>query len=81
LAASGKRDDARAAYQAALAKLDAKTPYRTYVQVKLDSLGGPTAAAGAAITTLPTPGVPTTPAAAPAAPAAPPAAAPAPKKP
>ena len=81
LAASGKRDDARAAYQAALAKLDAKTPYRTYVQVKLDSLGGPTAAAGAAITTLPTPGVPTAPAAAPAAPAAPPAAAPAPKKP
>jgi len=81
LAASGKRDDARAAYQAALAKLDAKTPYRNYVQVKLDSLGGPTAAAGAAIVTLPTPGAPATPATAPAGPAAPPAAAPAPKKP
>ncbi len=46
LAAAGKREEARAAYQAALAKLDTKTPYRNYVQVKLDSLGGPTAAAG-----------------------------------
>ena len=87
LAASGKRDDARAAYQAALAKLDTKTPYRNYVQVKLDSLGGPTAAAGAGINTAPTPGVPaSTPAPvvapAPAAPPSPAAPAPAaPKKP
>jgi predicted negative regulator of RcsB-dependent stress response len=46
LAAAGRREDARAAYQAALARLDARSPYRSYVQVKLDSLGG--AAAGAA---------------------------------
>ena len=40
LAAAGRADDARAAYALALAKLDAKSQYRTYVQVKLDSLGG-----------------------------------------
>ena len=42
------RDDAqpgggaRAAYQVALAKIDAKTAYRQFVQVKLDSMGGTT---------------------------------------
>ena len=40
LAAAGRRDEARAAYQAAIAKLDAKTAYRQFVQVKLDSMGG-----------------------------------------
>jgi predicted negative regulator of RcsB-dependent stress response len=40
LAAAGKSADARAAYQAALAKIDAKSPYRNLVQVKLDSVGG-----------------------------------------
>jgi hypothetical protein len=40
LAAAGRNDEARAAYQVALAKLDAKTAYRNFVQVKLDSLGG-----------------------------------------
>ena len=48
LAAAGRRDEARAAYQAANAKLDAKSPYHAYVQVKLDALGGPTAPAVAA---------------------------------
>lgn len=49
-AAAGRTDDARTAYQAALAKFDAKSPYRNYVQVKLDSLGpaAPVAAVGAA---------------------------------
>lgn len=40
LAAAGRTADARAAYQLALAKIDAKTPYRNFVQVKLDALGG-----------------------------------------
>jgi predicted negative regulator of RcsB-dependent stress response len=41
LSVAGRSADARAAYQTALAKLDAKSPYRNYVQVKLDALGGP----------------------------------------
>ena len=68
LAASGRKDEARTAYQTAIAKLDGKSPYRSYVQVKLDSLGGPTAAAPAAAAGTP---------AAPAAAAAPATAAPA----
>jgi len=43
LAAAGKNTDARTAYQTTLAKLDAKSAYRAYVQAKLDSLGGPVA--------------------------------------
>ena len=39
LAAVGRKADARAAYQEALTRFDAKSPYRNYVQVKLDSLG------------------------------------------
>lgn len=58
LAAAGRPNDARTAYQTALARLDAKSPYRNFVQVKLDALGGPLLGSG-------------TPAAAPAAPAAP----------
>ena len=38
LAAAGRMHEARTAYQTALAKLDAKSPYRNYVQVKLDAL-------------------------------------------
>ena len=34
------RADARTAYETALAKLDPKSQYRNYVQVKLDALGG-----------------------------------------
>ncbi|HTS21798.1 MAG TPA: tetratricopeptide repeat protein [Casimicrobiaceae bacterium] len=62
LAAAGKNADARGAYQDALAKLDAKSGYRGYVQAKLDALGGPVAASPAAIAT------PATPAPAPAVP-------------
>jgi predicted negative regulator of RcsB-dependent stress response len=45
LAAAGKNADARGAYQTALAKLDAKSGFRGYVQAKLDALGGPLAPA------------------------------------
>jgi predicted negative regulator of RcsB-dependent stress response len=43
LAAAGKTADARSAYQTALAKFDAKSSYRGFVQAKLDALGGPLA--------------------------------------
>ena len=38
--AAGKPAEAKASYQLALAKIDAKSPYRTFVQVKFDALGG-----------------------------------------
>jgi hypothetical protein len=47
LAAAGRTDEARKAYQSALGHLDAKSPYRNFVQVKLDTIGGPVAGAGA----------------------------------
>jgi predicted negative regulator of RcsB-dependent stress response len=40
LAAQGKNDEARAAYKLAYDSLDAKSSYRTLVQLKLDALGG-----------------------------------------
>jgi predicted negative regulator of RcsB-dependent stress response len=70
LAAAGRREDARAAYQTALAKIDAKTPYHAYVKVKLDALGGPVIPPAAADGAAPG-GAPAAPAA--AAPAATPA--------
>jgi len=71
LAASGRKDEARTAYQTALAKLDSKSPYRSYVQVKLDSLGGPVAAPGGGAAAPAPAGAPgPAPAAAPAAPGA-----------
>jgi predicted negative regulator of RcsB-dependent stress response len=39
LAAQGKKAEARSAYQAALEKLDARSQYRGYIQLKLDVLG------------------------------------------
>ena len=42
LVAQGKTDEARAAYQQALDKADAKSPMRRITQVKLDALGGAT---------------------------------------
>ena len=39
LAAHGKRAEARAAYQTALDKSEAASPYRSVIQMKLDSLG------------------------------------------
>ena len=44
LVAAGRIDDAKQAYQTALTKLDSKSQYRNYVQVKLESLGGTAAA-------------------------------------
>jgi predicted negative regulator of RcsB-dependent stress response len=69
LAMAGRAADARAAYVDALAKLDSKSTYKQYVQVKLDALGGANAPA-------PAPTAPTGSTPAPAAPAA----APVPKK-
>ena len=45
LAAAGRGADARAAYETAIAKLDPKSSYRNYVQVKHDAIGGSAAAA------------------------------------
>lgn len=39
LAAQGKNNEARAAYQLALDKSDAKSAYRALIQIKLDALG------------------------------------------
>jgi predicted negative regulator of RcsB-dependent stress response len=67
-AAAGRTAEARAAYQEALTKFDAKAQYRNYVQVKLESLGvaaeAPAAAAPAAPAAAPTaaPAAPTQPA-------------------
>jgi len=43
LVAAGRAADARTAYQEAFTALDPKSPYRGYVQVKLDTVGGPVA--------------------------------------
>ena len=40
LAAQGKTEEARAAYQMALDKMEGKSSYRNLVQLKLDGLGG-----------------------------------------
>lgn len=83
LAAAGRGADARAAYQVAVAKLDPKSAYHAYVQVKLDGFGGPTTAppgaAPAASAAAPA-AAPTAKTAAPAPTAAPVTAAPAPAK-
>lgn len=47
LAAAGRAADARTAYETALAKLDAKSAYRNYVQVKHDALDASAKAATA----------------------------------
>ncbi len=68
LAAAGRTADARAAYETALIKLDAKSQYKNYVQVKYDALGGaargasaaPTAPAGSAAATAAVPAKDTT---------------------
>lgn len=60
LVAAGRTGEAKAAYQIALAKLDAKSQYRNYVQVKLDSLPqtpAPAAQAGSVPTAPITPAV------------------------
>jgi predicted negative regulator of RcsB-dependent stress response len=40
LTAAGKPVEAKAAYQLALTKIDPKSPYRGFIQVKFDALGG-----------------------------------------
>ena len=40
LTAQGKVDEARKAYSVALEKTDLKSPFRKYIQIKQDSLGG-----------------------------------------
>jgi predicted negative regulator of RcsB-dependent stress response len=83
LSAAGRTADARAAYQLAYSKFDEKSPYRSYVQVKLESLGGAPAAQGtgsAAIALPPAGAAPSAAATAPS-PAAPTSAAPAPAAP
>jgi len=79
LAAAGRNAEARAAYELAVAKLDPKSPYRAYVQVKLDAAGGPAepiaaatgaSASGASTATAPAPAT-STPAAPVSAPPAP----------
>lgn len=40
LAAQGKNAEAKTAYAIALAKIDPQSPYRAFVQVKFDALGG-----------------------------------------
>lgn len=67
LAAAGKTLDARMAYQIALAKLDPRSNYRSYVQAKLDALGGPPPVSAPAVTGTASPATP----GAPAAPAGP----------
>ena len=59
LNAAGRGGEARSAYQIALARLDAKSQYRNFVQVKLDALGGAAPVAGAAGANAP--GVPAAP--------------------
>jgi len=76
LTSAGKLPEARTAYETALAKLDPKSGYRNYVQVKLEAIGGRAPAPAAA---TPVAGGATAPAS--AAPAAPGTAAPAPAKP
>jgi len=44
LAAAGRVNEARTAYQTALTKLDAKSQYHGFVTAKLDAIGGPLAA-------------------------------------
>lgn len=53
LVAAGRKDEARKAYEAALSKLDSKTPYRNYVRLKLDSLPAPAGQAAAQATGQP----------------------------
>lgn len=79
-AAAGRRDEARTAYQTALARLDPNSPYRNFVQAKLDAIGGPIAAPGMAAAGAPVPAGASKPAAGAAAPASPPSPAAAPPK-
>jgi len=77
LVGAGRTEEARAAYQLALTRLDQKSQLRNFVQAKLDTLGGPSAppvagtGTGSAISAAGAPASTGTPAPAPAATAAP----------
>ena len=58
LTVAGHAAEARVAYEEALAALDPKSPYRAYVQVKLDAVGGPTAPPAASGPAAQAPAVP-----------------------
>ena len=62
LTVAGHAAEARVAYEEALAALDPKSPYRAYVQVKLDAVGGPTAPPAASGPAAQAPAVPAAPA-------------------
>lgn len=47
LVAAGRGDEARKAYEIALAKIDPRSPYRNYIEVKFEAQGGVRAAAPA----------------------------------
>jgi predicted negative regulator of RcsB-dependent stress response len=73
LVAAGRPAEARTAYQEAVATIDAKSPYRMYVQVKLDAVGGPSTANLATGSAAPAANAVSAQPVVPAAPAAPPA--------
>jgi len=50
LAVAKRTDEARTAYQTALTRIDAKSQYRSYVEVKLNALGGPVLASATGAT-------------------------------
>jgi len=60
LAAAGRTAEAKTAYETALAKLDAKSSYKQYVQVKLEAIGGtpPPPGSGSAVPTPVAPAAP-----------------------
>jgi predicted negative regulator of RcsB-dependent stress response len=58
LLAAGRTADARAAYQTALGKFEASSPYRPYLQAKLDAAGGPTTPPAASPAPAPAPPAP-----------------------
>jgi predicted negative regulator of RcsB-dependent stress response len=55
LAAAGRGADARTAYETALAKLDPKSQYRSYVQVKHDAIVGGSATVAGPLVPAPAP--------------------------
>lgn len=58
LAAANRKEEARTAYQTALTKIDNKSAYRNYVEVKLNALGGPVATPANSASAVPTPASP-----------------------
>ncbi len=53
LAAAGRKEEARKAYETALAKIDSRSPYRSYIEVKYQTMGGAAAAPAGTISLAP----------------------------